>query len=103
MAKTIKVSYRYVDGAHCFASHDPRAAGLCVASTDLRAAYDEVTRQLNILLQKNHGGQPGRCAPKTPYDVFRAWVRKVVEDAADDIMPIPAASVIWHQQRQEAA
>jgi hypothetical protein len=67
---TIKVTYKYVDGAHFFVSTDKEAAGLCVANTNLEVAYSEVAHQLNALFKFNHG-QNCDFQPAVPLDVLK--------------------------------
>jgi hypothetical protein len=50
----IPVDYEFVSGRHFFTAATDLGRGLCVAHSDLRTAYDEVGRQLEIILSQNH-------------------------------------------------
>jgi len=50
----IPVDYEFVAGRHFFTAATPLGQGLCVAHTELKTAFDEVRRQLNVILSENH-------------------------------------------------
>ena len=54
----IKVTYKFIDGAHFFVTTDKEAAGLCVANTDLKTALEEVAAQLSAIYAFDHGRSP---------------------------------------------
>lgn len=66
----IEIIYKYVGGAHFFSSNDERAQGLCVASTDLQAAFDEVSIQLKVLAKENRN-EDIYIEPVVSFDEFR--------------------------------
>ena len=51
----IPVDYEFVEGRHFFTAATQLGQGLCVAHSELRTAFDEVGRQLNVILSENHG------------------------------------------------
>jgi hypothetical protein len=66
----IKVTYKFIDGAHFFVSTDKEAVGLCVANTDLKTAFDEVAVQLNAIYAFNHG-KKYNFQPAVPFETFK--------------------------------
>lgn len=67
--KVINVVYEFIDGSHFFTSTDPLVVGLCVASTDLRAAYDDIPRQVVALLKLNDNVDAS-CVHETSFNEF---------------------------------
>ncbi len=67
---TITVKYQFIDGAHFFTSDDPIAVGLCAASTDLKAAFDDVSEQITQLAKDNHGVTLV-CKPAVTFEEWR--------------------------------
>lgn len=102
MRSTIEIDDRCIDGAHFFTSRHPLALGLCVASADPKAAYEEVAVQLGTLLRKNHG-LSGAVAPRTPYATFYGWLTSRVASAGDGIVPLSAATVAWQVGKDGSA
>jgi len=51
----IPVDYEFVGGRHFFTAARQLGQGLCVAHSELKTAFDEVGRQLKIILSQNHG------------------------------------------------
>lgn len=66
----VNVIYSFVDGAHFFTSDDPKWAGLCAASTDLKAAWEDVAIQLNHLAKGNHGIENADYEPASSFQEF---------------------------------
>jgi hypothetical protein len=50
----IPVDYEFVAGRHFFSAATPLGQGLCVAHSQLKTAFDEIGRQLNVVLSENH-------------------------------------------------
>lgn len=96
----VEIIYSFVDGAHFFTSKDPKAKGLCVASADLNAAYNEVPHQLKILLKKNAGIEEVNCHSLLGFEDFKKWANQQVvstrNQTRDDIfIPLPQAQMRW--------
>jgi hypothetical protein len=51
----IPVDHEFVEGRHFFTAARQLGQGLCVAHSGLKAAVDEVGRQLKLILAQNHG------------------------------------------------
>jgi hypothetical protein len=70
----IHVTYKFVDGLHFFVPADKKAAGLCVANTDLSVAYAEVGYQLTKIaaFNSNHAIKP--FVPQVPLETFKQVV-----------------------------
>ncbi len=97
MSGAIGVLYKHIDGAHFFVSYDKEGAGLCVASTDLKTAFDEVAKQLNVLFEHNHG-KKSNFQPGVPFEVFKratdaSWL--IAKGADQSGMMIPASIQPW--------
>lgn len=109
MNNQIEVIYSYVDGAHFFWSEDAQAKGLLVASSNLKAAWDEVTTQMNILIKENCSNPDAICQPAASYDEFVAYLRAIVDKAlpkstSHGIKPFLSAGLDWRANcGQEAA
>lgn len=86
--KTYLVSYELIDGAHFFTSADERVQGLCAASADPVAAFNEVTNQLKFLLGIDVG-------PAEPVEEFVAWLKRTADEATPTFAPAFAAKVAW--------
>jgi hypothetical protein len=85
MASTIKVTHKFIDGAHFFVSDDKEALGLCVAHADLKTAYEEVGNQLDALFEYNHGKKT-KFSPTVPFDEFKKFV-ETVKSIAEETEP----------------
>jgi len=79
---TVKVTYKYVDGAHFFTSTDKAAEGLCVAHKDLGVAFNEVGVQLKLLYKHNHGLETN-FSPPLPFDVFKHYIETAITGAEE--------------------
>lgn len=94
MREAISVTYKFIDGAHFFVSSDKKAEGLCVAHSDLKVAFEEVSLQLKALFEFNHGlkmdFQPGISFE--PFKQSTDALRLVVK-GADPTGRMTAASV----------
>ncbi|MBC7158516.1 MAG: hypothetical protein H5U21_00490 [Porphyrobacter sp.] len=92
--KTVKVLYKFVDGAHFFVSNDEASVGLCVAHESLEKAFDAVEIQLTKLFRKNHGIE-AEFSPSMSSMAFAAWVKN--QQAENASMPSPgvAGQVPW--------
>lgn len=98
------VLYSFIDGAHFFTSKDPLAKGLCVASKDLQAAFNEVTYQLKILLKDNHGVQNPMPSSLTAFSELEKWAKREIEATKaatkDNIfVPLPTAKMGWNMAK----
>ena len=51
----IPVDYEIVESRHFFTAAGQLGQGLCVAHSELETAFDEVGRQLQVILAQNHG------------------------------------------------
>ena len=95
---TVRVLYKYVDGAHFFVSDDKKAIGLCVADKDLKKAFDEVSRVLEVLFRENHGEEV-RFTPRTRFPKFREQISKswpgVDKPKTPAYAVTPAAGLGW--------
>lgn len=96
----IHVLYSFIDGAHFFTSRDPLAKGLCVASKDLQAAFNEVSYQLKILLKNNYDITISTTTSLTPYAELEKWANQEIASTKaatkDDIfIPLPTAKMGW--------
>jgi hypothetical protein len=60
----IPVDYEIVDGRHFFTAARQLGQGLCVAHSELKTAFDEVGRQLEVILSQNHGLEVSSAAPE---------------------------------------
>jgi hypothetical protein len=50
----IPIDYEFVAGRHFFTAATMLGQGLCVAHSELKTAFDEVGRQLYVILSENH-------------------------------------------------
>jgi hypothetical protein len=75
---TIRVAYKFVDGAHFFVSEDKKWAGLCSASADLKAAWSDVAVQLRNLA-KYHYGQDVNFQPSESFEDFQNQLMRTLE------------------------
>lgn len=66
----VSVAYSFVDGAHFFTSDDPKWAGLCAGSTNLKDAWEDVAIQLNHLATINHGMENPDFEPASSFQEF---------------------------------
>ena len=92
--KTVKVLYKYVDGAHFFVSDDKETAGLCVAHTDLSTAYHDVGKALSFLYKENHG-EDVHFVPELSYEAFQQWLSKMNSAALQGPTPGIAGQTPW--------
>jgi hypothetical protein len=51
----VPVDYEFVEGKHFFTAARWLGQGICVAHSELETAFDEVGRQLKVVLFQNHG------------------------------------------------
>ena len=79
---SITVKYQFVDGAHFFTSNDKDAKGLCAAHTDLATAFNEVTLQLNKLIDG------ASFKPSVPLEEFKEWTKGCIERRPAAIRPM---------------
>ena len=102
MMQTVKVLYKYVDGAHFFVSNDEASVGLCVAHSDLETAFDAVESQLAKLFKKNHGVD-AVFSPSMSSMAFAAWAKG--QQAENASMPSPgvAGIVPWMKNEPQLA
>jgi hypothetical protein len=90
----IKVTYKFIDGAHFFVTTDKEAAGLCVANADLKTAFDEVAAQLSAIYAFNHG-KKCNFQPAVPFETFKGVIDAIQQaaKAADQSGTIVANTV----------
>jgi hypothetical protein len=74
------VTYKSIDGAHFFVTTDKEAAGLCVANTDLKTAFDEVAAQLSAIYAFNHG-KKCNFQPAVPFETFKGTLDAIQQAA----------------------
>jgi Ethanolamine utilization protein EutJ (predicted chaperonin) len=60
----IPVDYEIVEGRHFFTAARQLGRGLCVAHSELKTAFDEVGRQLEVILSQNHGLEVSNAVPE---------------------------------------
>jgi hypothetical protein len=99
----IKVTYKYIDGAHFFVSSDKDAAGLCVAHADLQTAFEEVSNQLSVLFEHNRG-EKWNFKPGVPFEIFKKWAGEAfaaARDADRSGMITPASIQPWVYEGRE--
>lgn len=91
---TVKVLYKFIDGAHFFVSNEREAAGLCVASADLKTSFDEVANQLNVLFEHNHG-RKSNFRPAVPFEAFKHAIEasQLIAKSADQSGMMMAAMI----------
>lgn len=105
MSTTIKILYKFIDGAHFFVSNEREAAGLCVANADLKTAFDEVANQLNVLFEHNHG-QKSNFRPAVPFEVFKTAIeasQSIAKDADQSGMMMAAMIQPWMYDSKDSA
>lgn len=100
--KTVKVLYKYVDGAHFFVSDDEETLGLCVAHKDPTVAFSAVGETLTKLFKENHG-QDVRFVPSLTIHAFQRWFVQRSEEAMSEPMPGAAGSFRWNPAMAPAA
>ncbi len=83
MSEPISVTYTFVDGAHFFTADDPKWCGLCAASTDLKTAYEDVSIQLGILAEINHGQKNAKFKPVREFPEFLKDLIGALDTALD--------------------
>jgi septal ring factor EnvC (AmiA/AmiB activator) len=87
MPQSVSVSYKFVDGAHFFTAADKEWCGLCAASTDLKAAWQDVAVQLNEIAQENLGLQTNF----QPSETVEEFAQKMIDHLTAKIQKIDAA------------
>jgi hypothetical protein len=60
----IPVDYEIVEGRHFFTAARQLGQGLCVAHSELKTAFEEVGRQLEVILSQNHGIEVSSAVPE---------------------------------------
>jgi len=60
----IPANYEIVEGRHFFTAAGQLGQGLCVAHSELKAALDDVGRQLEVILSQNHGLEVSNAGPE---------------------------------------
>ena len=65
----VDVEYEFIDGAHFFTSKHPLLKGLCSASVDLKAAFEDLPIQVAGILSEDHGVQI-KCQTAITYEEF---------------------------------
>ena len=60
----VPVDYEIVEGRHFFTAARQLGQGLCVAHSELKTAFDEVGRQLEVILSQNHGLEVSNAVPE---------------------------------------
>ena len=100
--QTVKVLYKYVDGAHFFVSNDKPTLGLCLAHKDLEIAFNAVAPTLTKLFRENHGEEVV-FTPTISLSEFRQRLNEVWPDQLQEMPePSPAGGVSWQQMDQAA-
>ena len=103
--KTVKVLYKYVDGAHFFVSNDKETLGLCVAHKDLETAFSAVAPTLTKLFEANRG-ESVTFVPNVKFSEFKARMDMAWPHDSHQEMhmvePSPAGGVSWQQMAQVA-
>jgi hypothetical protein len=104
----IGVKYEFIDGAHFFVPADKKAAGLCVANTDLETAYHEVGEQLSKIAACKSGEAEIVYAPAVPFEKFKELIEayEVVTSqlvADHDVAPNPTQLWTHHDKQLEIA
>jgi hypothetical protein len=105
MSTTIKVLYKFIDGAHFFVSNEREVDGLCVASADLKTAFDEVANQLNVLFEHNYG-RKSDFQPAVQFEVFKNAIEKsqlIAKDADQSGMMMAAMIQPWMYDFKDSA
>jgi hypothetical protein len=105
MSDVINVTYKYIDGAHFFVSNDKDAAGLCVAHTDLKTAFDEVAKQLNVLFEHNHNQKGATFKPGASFETFKTWLdasTALAKGLDQSGMIMPASVQPWMYESNKA-
>lgn len=97
---TVKVLYKFVDGAHFFVANDEASVGLCVAHSDVEKAFDAVEVQLAKLFKKNHGID-AKFEPTMSSMAFAAWLREQQAQNLSKPSPGVAGQVPWLKNNTE--
>ena len=102
MNGTVKVVYEFIDGAHFFTSAEKDAEGLCVASTDPVAAFNDVTTQLNALAAAK--GLPANYKPAAPVEDFSSWLETHGISTSDTVETAikSLAQAVWISGKEAA-
>lgn len=101
--QTVKVLYKFVDGAHFFVSDDEASLGLCVAHTDAHQAFDAVSVQLKKLFKLNHNID-ANFQPTFTTAGFVDWLKERGAQSLSGPMPGLAGQFPWSKELlQEAA
>ncbi len=91
---TVKVLYKFVDGAHFFVSNDEASAGLCVAHNELEMAFEAVETQLAKLYKKNHDID-AVFSPTMTTIAFVSWFNSHLKSNAKTPSPGIAGTIPW--------
>lgn len=95
---TIKIEYAYVDGMHFFVSGDPNSKGVLVGHEDIETAFNEVSIQLEYILEKNQGIK-SKCFPADTFESFSKWLTGVLGVQHGSITTLPSAVIDWTQNQ----
>lgn len=90
--QTLKVLYKYVDGAHFFVSDDEKTLGLCVAHTDAVKAFEAVGAQLKALFKENYD-EDAEFEPEFSLPAFQRWFASRSEEAMT--LPAPGTAGVF--------
>ncbi len=94
---TIKIEYTCVEGMHFFVSGDPISKGVLVGHESLETAFNEVSVQLEYILEKNHG-VTSKCVPAESFETFTAWLNEIMGiQHGSSIVTLPGAIIDWTQ------
>jgi hypothetical protein len=106
--ESILVTYKFVDGLHFFVGGDKKAAGLCVANTDLSVAYAEVGEQLTKIVSFNNNEEVAPFQPAIPLEKFQQMVDAyvAVTNLVGDYDIKPSSTQSWihsvHREKEVA-
>ena len=92
--KTVKVLYKYVDGAHFFVSDDEATLGLCVAHKDPVKAFEAVSITLTKLFAANHKVN-AKFYPSLSLHEFQKWIAHRSEESMTGPVPGMAGVFPW--------
>jgi hypothetical protein len=100
--KTVKILYKYADGAHFFVSDDEETLGLCVAHKDPAKAFAAVSATLTKLFKANHD-KDVKFVPSLSFQAFQAWFIDHVEEAMSKPTPGAAGMFQWNPDMEPIA
>ena len=95
--KTVKVLYKFVDGAHFFVSDDKETIGLCVAHKDLETAFNAVAPTLTKLFRENHQEEM-TFTPRMSLAELQDWLNQQMGTP----IPSPAGGIPWQEMAMAA-